>query len=321
MPLSATKKAVSLETIDRMVQRAFGTSAGEICELTEGYFNVAYSVSVRGEPVLLKVAPPAEMEVMTYEQGIMFSEVDAMRMVAERTDVPLPRVLYFDGSFTLLDRPHFFMEYLKGRSFSECIGQMSEEEKDRIFFDMGRYTKRLNQIPGKAFGYYGQPEKQGMDWYAVFRNMLLDVYADGKRKQIPLPVEREMILTELEKDRGCFAAVVTPCFVHWDIWEGNVFIHQGEIEGIIDFERCLWADPLMEVGFRTYRQEKAFLAGYGKGRLEKEEACRARWYDVYLFLLACQECDYRQYENREVYEWGSDMLHRWIAERQSHNIR
>ena len=33
--------------------------------------------------------------------------------------------------------------------------------------------------------------------------------------------------------------------------DGNVFILNKRITGIIDFERCLWADELMEVGFRT----------------------------------------------------------------------
>ena len=41
-------------------------------------------------------------------------------------------------------------------------------------------------------------------------------------------------------------------------WE-NYPHKTGRIPGVIDWERCLWADPLMEVGFRTYDGNKAIV--------------------------------------------------------------
>lgn len=72
------------------------------------------------------------------------------------------------------------------------------------------------------------------------------------------------LLSRLEEEKEFFEEVTVPCLVHWDLWEGNVFVSGGKITGIIDWERALWADPLLELGFRTYDDPADFLEGYGK---------------------------------------------------------
>ncbi len=304
MPVSITKAAVSEDTVNRMTQKALGEDALEIRELKEGYFNIAYQVRLSDRDVVLKIAPSPETEVMTFEKNIMFSEVDSMKMVAQRTEVPVPEVLFYDSSRDVTDREYFFMEMLDGKSLSSISDVLPEEQKQRIYYDMGRYTAMLNGITGERFGYYGQPDRQGEDWYEVFRDMLRDPFADAERKGIAMPVREDETLELLERDRALFGAVETPRFVHWDIWAGNVFIADGQIRGIIDFERCLWGDPLLEVGFRCYEQNSAFFGGYGIKGLSREEKRRARWYDVYLALLWCLETDYRGYDNRDFYHMG-----------------
>jgi aminoglycoside phosphotransferase (APT) family kinase protein len=121
----------------------------------------------------------------------------------------------------------------------------------------------------------------------------------------------------LDRDRDIFEQVKEPSFVHWDIWAGNVFVHEDKITGIIDFERCLWADELMEVGFRTCWYNKAFIEGYGYKELQPDQLLRAEWYDVYLFLISCLECDYRLYDNRGAYEFGTKMLTEWVEKKNS----
>ena len=263
MPNSVTKGTVTEETIDRMVQRAFGEKALEMQELKEGYFNIAYRIRLKDRNVVLKIAPSPEIRVMSCEKNIMFSEVDSMRMAAKRTKVPVPRILFYDNSGSVIDREYFFMEMLGGQSLSGLQDALPEEDKQEIYYRLGQYTRQLNHIRGERFGYYGQPDRQGENWYEVFRDMVRDTYADAGRKDIPMPVKEEETLALLERDRSIFEAVKTPRFVHWDIWAGNVFVADNRIEGIIDFERCLWADALMEVGFRNYEYNQAFYQGYG----------------------------------------------------------
>ena len=304
MPNSLTKGTVSEEIINRMVEKAFEEKALEMQELKEGYFNIAYKVRLKDRNVVLKIAPSPDIQIMTNEKNIMFSEVDSMRMVAERTDVPIPRILFYDNSGSVIDREYFFMEMLQGQSLSTLQDALSEEGKQGIYYRLGQYTRQLNGIEGERFGYYAQPDRQGENWFEVFRDMVRDTYADARRKDIAMPVEENRTLELLERDRAIFEAVKTPRFVHWDIWAGNVFIADNRIEGIIDFERCLWADALMEVGFRNYEYNKAFYDGYGIEELTGEEKRRTRWYDIYVALLWCLETDYRGYDNRDFYHMG-----------------
>ncbi len=314
MPTSITKAAVAEETVNRMVRKAFGEDALEIQELKEGYFNIAYKIGLQDREVVLKIAPPPETEVMTFEKNIMAAEVDSMRMAAERTDVPVPRILFYDNSGSVTDREYFFMEMLCGESLSGLQDILPEQKKREIYRQLGQYTRQLNCIKGQRFGYYAQPDRQGENWYEVFWDMMRDTYADARRKDIVIPVEEDKTLELLKRDRAMFEEVKQPRFVHWDIWAGNVFIADGEIEGIIDFERCLWADPLMEVGFRKHEYNRAFYEGYGIGELSCEEKRRAKWYDAYLALLWCLETDYRGYDNRDFYYVGCRVLQSSVEE-------
>ena len=304
MPTSITKAAVTEETINCMVRKAFGEDALKMQELKEGYFNVAYRIHLQDRDVVLKIAPSRNIQVMTNEKNIMFSEVDSMRMVARRTDVPVPRILFYDNSGGVIDREYFFMEMLQGQSLSRLQDTLPEREKQEIYYRLGQYTRQLNHIEGERFGYYAQLDRQGENWHEVFCDMVRDIYADARRKDIAMPVEEGKTLKLLERDRAIFEAVRTPRFVHWDIWAGNVFIADDKIEGIIDFERCLWADALMEVGFRNYEYNRAFYEGYGIEELTGEEKRRARWYDVYVALIWCLETDYRGYDTRDFYHMG-----------------
>lgn len=312
MPVSVTKTAISKEVITKMVQKAFACEPKEITELTEGYFNVAYRIALKDRTVILKIAPSDTVDILTYEKNIMWTEVDSMKMVKKTASVPVPEILFFDNSRTVCDRPYFFMEFLPGRSFSSCMEELSDEVKNQIHYKVGQYTGELNQITGTKFGYYGQPDRQGEDWYTVFREMLSDAFYDAERKEIAVPVAKEKMFALLEQDKPYFEEVTVPKFVHWDIWAGNVFIDKGEVTGIIDFERALWADELMEVGFRTYEYNESFFAGYGREALSKSEKRRALWYDIFLFQIARLECDYRQYDNRWAYDWSGEMIPKWV---------
>ncbi|MDD6307484.1 MAG: phosphotransferase [Clostridiales bacterium] len=69
---------------------------------------------------------------------------------------------------------------------------------------------------------------------------------NAENKSVVIGVDKNDILSLLEKDKKIFDAVTQPVLVHWDMWEGNIFIKDGCITGIIDWERALWGEPLMD---------------------------------------------------------------------------
>ncbi|MBE5960684.1 MAG: aminoglycoside phosphotransferase family protein [Lachnospiraceae bacterium] len=322
MPASITKNQVSPFTLEDMFHTAFpGEEMRSVNELNEGFFNAAYEIGMEGEKsVILKIAPPASTLLMTYEKDIMASEVDCMRKVRRMTDVPAAKILFYDDSHTICDADYFFMERLEGKSFSSCMDGMTEREKNAILYQMGKYTAAINQVTGTKFGYYGQPEKQGENWYAVFQSMIRDLYLDAEQKEVWIDITEDRLLTLLEREKEAFYPVTVPRLIHWDMWAGNVFVQDGKVTGIIDFERCLWGDELLEVGFRTYDIQNAFYEGYGMQHLSGSQRIRAEWYDIYLFLISCMEGAYRQYDNREAYYWGSHMLAEWVRRKEERGV-
>jgi hypothetical protein len=112
---SITKNRQPAGTLRAMVARAYGPgqvpAAGEdwVSELGHGWFNVAYLVRLRdGSRAVLKIAPPAGVEVMTYERGAMATELAALRLIREHTAVPVPAVHFADHSRELCDADYFF---------------------------------------------------------------------------------------------------------------------------------------------------------------------------------------------------------------------
>jgi aminoglycoside phosphotransferase (APT) family kinase protein len=117
---SKTKNKKTREQIESMAVRAFdglGLAAGEeaVLELKEGWFNAAYVVRLAdGRQVVLKIAPPPDVEVMLYEKNIMATEVASMRLVRQNPAIPVPEICFFDDAHDLCDSDYFFMEKING---------------------------------------------------------------------------------------------------------------------------------------------------------------------------------------------------------------
>ena len=59
--------------------------------------------------------------------------------------------------------------------------------------------------------------------------------------------------------------ITEPRLVYWDLWDGNVMVDTTthELTGMLDLERALWGDPLMESQFSPHVDSPALLAAYG----------------------------------------------------------
>lgn len=298
---SRTKNRKSREVIESMVKRSFngkGLAAGEdaLTELKEGWFNVAYNVTLEdGREVILKIAPPQDADILTYEKNIMRTEVNMMRLVLKQTDVKVPEVYYYDDRKDICDSDYFFMEKLQGCNYDNVRKDFNPEMIAGINNKIGQCLKKMNGIERKEyFGYEGSPELRGSTWREAFLKIISAVLEDGRRKQADLGYSYEEVYGLIEKHAHYLDAVTEPHFVHWDCWDSNVFVEDGKVTGILDFERVLWGDILMESIFRMCNPEQ--LAGYGKAEFTHEETVRCKLYDAYLNLVMRIECEYRHYD-------------------------
>ena len=245
---------------------------------------------------------------MSYEKNIMACEVEIMELLLQYPRIPAARVVCYQPWDEECSAPYFFMKRLPGKSLWSEKEHLSQEQIHACKVMLGRLNREINAITGPAFGYVGQPQMQESRWYPAFRSMLCLGIDDARAMGIDLKIDTDRLLSRLEEEKEFFEEVTVPCLVHWDLWEGNVFVSGGKIIGIIDWERALWADPLLELGFRTYDDPADFLEGYGKREFSPAERRRVKWYNIYLMVLTALECDYRGYQDRSSYEYATGRL-------------
>ena len=276
-------------------------------ELREGFFNAAALLELDdGLKCVLKAAPPQEVKVLSYEKDLMRAEVESMRLVRDRTQVPVPEIFVYDTTRRLLPSEFFVMEFVSGEPFHKLQGQLSEEMKQNVRREMGYMTHEMAEITGPVFGYWAQPCPVGVCWRDCFAEMVQGVLRDGLAVQVDLERPYEEIFDILQKNFATLEAVSTPRLVHWDLWDGNVFVdlQSGQVTGLIDFERVMWADPLIEMIFRDPDPNSPGVAGYGEPLFQDPaQITRRLLYNAYLYLIMVIECTYRKYPNQDQENW------------------
>jgi aminoglycoside phosphotransferase (APT) family kinase protein len=316
---SITKNRQSLETLRRMVARAYGADQvidtdDFVDELGHGWFNVAYRIGLRdGRQVVLKIAPPPGVIVMTYEHDMMANEVAALELVRTHTDVPVPAVDHFDDACDLCDAPWFFMPFIEAENFGILAeeGALTPQQAESYDEQLGAATAELNAVVGPHFGRLCGPGSP--TWREAFTGMIGDVLSDGQRAGLDLGWDYALIQQVITDHLPLLDEVTEPRFVEWDLWNGNTMVRDGHIVAIIDHERAFYGDPLIEAGFTAidlsaFGNPAAFMRGYGRSALTEPEHQRRRLYTLYLILIMIIETHYRGHETPQQYDWARAQL-------------
>ena len=302
---SRTKNRLSEEKIRELVRIHFGRECetGEITELTGGMFNAIYRIERKNEKdaVILKVGVIPDATLLTYERDIMPVEVECYRMIREQTTVPVPEVLAYDFSKRYIESNYFFMTELKGEPFSKVMKKMGQENADRIREELAGYLYQIHGVKGKYFGYFTKDERrQYSTWKEAFFHMFRQILADGREHRVKLPYAR--IMAALQRHDGSLEDVREPSLVEYDCHEGNIFVKKtGDsytIEGILDFERAFWGDPIADfptafVFTDDIRKETAFLNAYlrvsGRNAYTETDAVKYQLYRMYILTIMAAE--------------------------------
>lgn len=313
---SQTKNGKTRVQIEGMARKAFGgigldDGADAVRELKDGWFNAAYCVRLAdGREVILKIAPAAQAEVMRYERDIMATEVATMRRVRQRRGIPAPAIHCYDDAHDVCDSSYFFMQKIEGDNLDHVYGDLPTEQRVVIDREIGAIIREVNGFTGPYFGYDGNPDLRADTWKAAFLKIMDSVFADAADKAVAFDYGIDVLRAAVDRHIDTLDAVTTPCLVHWDGWMPNFFVAGGHVVGIIDFERALWAEPLMEAQFRALSWEGVTEAmhGYGKTDFTPDELRRCWLYLLHLALVMHVECYFRHYGSDEIFNKSRDMI-------------
>jgi fructosamine-3-kinase len=278
---SPTQRQLSLDDVAAFAREAFGLPIAHAAPLEGGTFAAVWKVGLADRrEVVLKVGPLPGVPILIYEREMIRSEADYFRLVAAwAPEVPVPRVLHDGGDW-------LFTSLLPGTPLSK----LPEAEHDPVREQLGAALARVHTITGTCFGYPGD-RPNATDWPTAFTAMMEALLHDGIAWNVTLPLAAQRIRDMVAVGAPALGQVVKPVLVHFDLWDGNVLAQEGRLTGLVDGERYLYGDPLVDFVspalFRNIEEEPGhpFLRGYGDIALDDAARQRLMLYRLYLDLL------------------------------------
>ncbi len=303
---SRTKNLLSKEEITKLVKVNFGDTCevGTITELKGGMFNSAYLVErvKEKDKIVLKVSIAPGTKTLTYEKDPMPTEVEVYKRIAQCTQIPAPRLLSYDFSKKVIPCNYFFMTALKGVAMNKVMKNISKDNLESIKIEVASYFAQLHRINGEYFGYFTDDPKYWFStWKEAFLHMMEMLIADGIAHHVKMPYAR---IGKILKQKALYLdAVKNPSLIDYDLWTGNIFLieqkDQYVIEGIIDFERAFWGDPLADFPaafllLKNIKEERSFWKAYTKAArinpdITKEDEIRLDLYSLYISMIMAAE--------------------------------
>lgn len=332
MPDSLTKRRIDEGTLSALVREAFGPAArvSESAELNDGFFNTAFRVLLDdGRDVVLKISPAPGTALLTYERDIMRAEA-VFFQEAGTSGIPLPEVLYTGFGRTTLDGDFIVLSALDGVTWDSVSRALTDQDKAALHTELGRMVAHLHTVTNAVgrFGYPAVSELSAPSWPEAFSAMLDGLLRDAQAFDVALPLPARRLRDLARENSGSLAEITEPTLVHFDLWPGNIFVSAPDggtprrITGLIDGERAIWGDPLMEfVGMDVFGradQHPDVVAGYlgAGGRMERGESAdrRLALYHLYMHLLLLIEMAPRGYTDPAYVEWiGGESPQRVLA--------
>ncbi|MFK3985642.1 phosphotransferase family protein [Micromonospora sp. NPDC050397] len=323
---SLTKLRVTEPELDALVRRGFGDRAriARWRELTEGHYNVAYAIRlVDGADLILKIAPPPGLELLGHEVDLMRTEVEFFRR-AGAAGVAVPEVVFADTARDLVGSDFVFLGRINGVALNTVSDELSPAGLAAVRARVAAETALLHTVTGPAYGYPLRDSRTWQPtWRAAYGAMVRDILDDARRLGTELPLGVERIETLLSRHADALDEVDRPALVHFDLWDGNVFVSPdgdggATVTGLIDGERAFYGDPVAEFVSMTLFRDPAELPGLfaaytaaGHGTIEPTEAVARRlaMYRSYLYLIMSVEGATRGWHGPEREEFE-----RWLAE-------
>lgn len=317
---SKTKYSISEKEIREIYLRAGFGALLEIAPMTEGEFNAVFAVKTAERDTVLKVAPPKDVEVLTYEKGMMATEIEVYRKM-RNGGIPVPEVYYADDSLTVIPTPYFIMERIHGKPIS-----YEEVQKKEVLESIGETVAKLHKIEGDGYGYLQMGLEK--DWATAFCKMVQALIDDAK-KHGRRTRRGEKLLREVVR----FSDVLNRAecrLVNFDIWTLNLLVGENgdsKKPTWIDPERSFFGDPIADFValefLKPLSEKTATLEGYRRVtplKIGREEEIRFHFYTAYLALIMEVE-KYVRYTRFQGKWWANVSLSRLLYRKAFQGIR
>ena len=171
--------------------------------------------------------------------------------VADRIDIPVPRILVFKEDPDFDVAPYFVTERVHGDNLAESLAQLDEDLRERVIEQAGSILGSMHaEIGFEGFGRLGLEdgrlvvEEFSWDWQQFFHGMV-DGYID-RLAGTPFEDLQRRSREHVENAIGVIESEGVPRLVHDDFRPANMLFDpaaEKPITAVLDWQLALAADP------------------------------------------------------------------------------
>lgn len=299
--------AVEPQILLQMCNKALGgVKLVEIKELSSGHFNNTYLVDTLESKFVLRVSPHKAVNLNKYESQLMQREYNIQPYLIPACSLA-PQTIYADFTRTLIDRDYVFQSYLKGELWEDIKENISKEENERIWFQIGEIAKSICSVNNVSFG-YPAPHKQYEKWSSFVMGLVAGMRDDLNANRFEC-VEVDKYVEILKNWADVLDTNRNARLIHGDLWPKNILITKKsdkyDVTGVLDSERAYWGDEISEWIHYFLDVPQAYWDGYGELFNKEYVPIRKLLYRGMHYVLAILEQKTRY--KRDV-KWAVDVL-------------
>lgn len=215
--------------------------------------------------LVLKCPPPANVRLLRHEKHTLESEVKALDLLHDYTQVPVPRIVKYDSHGGQFGSPYLILNYLPGRKLSELSTHLTTVERSTIDRTLGACVRSITSLAAPQFGMSHRvfDNKGCKSWREAFLALLEAALRDAEDILVTIPYDS--IRYYVTKQGHALDEVVEPRLVALDVCRpDNVLIDERtkQVTGLVGFSNVVWGDTLMSGGLA--HGSEAFYEGFGE---------------------------------------------------------
>ncbi|KAF3919817.1 hypothetical protein ABW20_dc0109711 [Dactylellina cionopaga] len=300
--LTDVDSPVSLPDVEKIIKAAYHGERKilNVEDIGSSLFCPQYLITLDNRSqLLLRLAPPSDVRVLQHERDVLTGDFEILELIRQNApEVPVPEVVMYckDGNNgPLLDAPFLLTTHIPGVPLNMVSQDLPDEVLAMIDYNLGQHARQISRIHNSHFGLAtggGGAGKMYTTWRGAFLSMFESVMRDAEDLFISIPYE--VLRWHVGRLAYALDDVKVPQLVCYDLCDPDRAVvdeRTGRLNGLLDVERAVWGDPLMETSFRD--PSLAFLNGYGGNPLGSSNAqARVLLYTLHYYLRAVVEVYY-----------------------------
>jgi len=213
-----------------------------------GIVNPLYKLTIDSNDYILKICNPL------FESWKLDKEVLALRILEERTNIPVPNTVHVDTSKKIIPFKFFVMEKLDGVNLYKNYSKLSFGHLKKVFTQLGNYLTQMHSIKFNRFGdivkdnnttrivamkeIYSESKKINPGPYGKWSNQF-SAFVENHWKGVKkgsLKKHGKVLYDYIQNNLNLIDVNVKPCFAHGDYGMHNILVNNKGVSGIVDLE-------------------------------------------------------------------------------------